>query len=605
MQKIDATLQTFVDDLQHPPSPQAKSLQSHLPLKLKKITELFRKQDENWEFNRGKTFCHLLDKLERKPVVFGGDDTEMNQQNACFSSYFAVAIAVKNLLVPSSHPKAQGLINEIARRVAGLQYRMEVVNGGLGKTEKDEAAEQKLQEFAIAWKKSQPLFADKTLTDKDKRKISEVCAYPKIVSILLADKILRKVFFAWALKDNGGVSQFVEFPSTCARVKAVLIAPRVGRLGENLLRIEKKDIESKPGEPQNSGKQEKVLTLPFYTNAKVVERISILDESKEIEMYGGWRLTIRKIFEVFAKKNDRVGDFEMFESRGIDVWNSHELGRWNVSTKRYDHIDLTVDDWWKAIPVMKEETKQELEARYQVSLAPGQWLVCFKASRATPDLDVDGQHGFREIAIPNEKGTYDLYPFGNFPPIFPDSTLKTALFLANTVRSRIACPDENVFYSHRQMAAYPVPCSEEEGLKMMKAIQLDAQKAKSGDIVFQFAGKNCAYWAGRGTSVLDNGHLIPNLYEMPLAMARPGNPLLKVLFSGIRKAPARMQPHLFRGLDICFGSFRGVTIEVDGKKVRESHMTGECRTKSVMFQPGLLHEQILAGEIPGVVYYGH
>lgn len=406
------------------------------------------------------------------------------------------------------------------------------------------------------------------------------------------------MFFSWALLYNSGVRQFVEFPSTSASIKSCYLAARVGRFGGQMFAFEKRV------NPDN-GTLEKVVSLPFHINGEKIEYVSILDESKEIKLYKGWQLSIKKIIDIFASKNKEIGDLEFFESTGITVWNSHKLGRWNHETKSYDLADLTASDWVEKFPVLQRVTRKELENKYKVSLAPHEWLVCGKSTRETPDLDLAGQHGFLELAIPDKEDpdTYRVYPFGCFAVKFPNTAWELLKFLGATIRAAVAYPDENFFYAHRQHAAYPIPLTPDEGQDLLRRIQFDLIRARFGHLVFQFASENCAYWA---QSVLDSiNKPIPALYKIPAVQSEPKHFFLGSVFYMIKRVPDSMRPLLFKGLDLCLASWRGVTIIENGQRVHKSHLRSESRKHLVVYQPGRLHQQIEKGELKGVIFTGH
>ena len=50
-------------------------------------------------------------------------------------------------------------------------------------------------------------------------------------------------------------------------------------------------------------------------------KVSILDESQEVLFRGGGKWTIKHVFdEHFAKKMDKIGDFEVFGDEGVLCW---------------------------------------------------------------------------------------------------------------------------------------------------------------------------------------------------------------------------------------------------------------------------------------------
>ena len=595
MSKIQYVLGGFANDLDYQPSIHKQQIGA--PTVHSRLDKIFFEllHLKNSSLDKNKIFCRFLDSLERKVVVFNGSKNEIENQKSCFASCVKTANVIKHQLKGDKSIKAHEQLNHLARRVAGLNYRIEASNGGFDPVDIDPLLQDKIVRLAIEWKSDHPLFFDKNLTDKDKRKIAEVCKYPKFAKILLGDKGLRKTFFVWALRDNGEVRQFIQYPSMTNHLKAVFLASRIGRLGEDILRIEKKE--------RKEGGEEKILSLPFHT-VKGVERINIMDESKVIEMNQGWKVKIKQIFDVFAKKNTDFGDFEIFGSTGIDVWNCSQIGRWNHQTKKYDRVDLSQENWWNELPVLEEITKTDLERKYNTELAEGEWLVCGKASRQTADLDFNGQHGFLEVAIPTPSGTYRIYPFGNFAEKFPATTVELLYFLANTVKGKISYPDENFFYLQRQQASYPIPLSVDEGKRLMQKIGEDLIRASKGYLVFQLASENCAFWAQQALDVLQDTKSVPNLYKMKVIHTTPKDPLFGKLFPIVRKLPEKVGLLILKSVDIIFGSWRGVTILHKGNKIFKSHMSSQSRDEGFAYQPGFLHEQIIKKRLKGVISFG-
>lgn len=543
-----------------------------------------------------KDYTSAIDKFEKIPVLFNASTELLQEQKAIADRFIHLRRSIKPLLAQSQNPILKRSWAELTTRTAALQYRLEEENGGLDKGDPDEVLAYALAQAAIKWKLKDDMMVDKGLSQAHIDKLITASCYPKFAKATLADKKLLDRFFTWALRDNNGVDQFVQFPSISGRVKSSFIGARVGRFGGTMFKIEKTAANE-----NESGVQQKVITLPFYINHKT-EQVSILDESREVDL-SGWRLTIKQVMTIFSKKNREIGNLEYFGTRGIANWNSHQLGTWDPATGKFTTIDATADNWWEQLPVLEELSKEELEARYNVQLEEGEWLACAKSSRSTPDQDVDGRHGYVEVSIPTKEGNYRVFPFGNFAAHFPHGVIELLGFLVATVVAKIAYPDENNFYSQRQQASYPIKLLEEEGEALMHKIQIDIIKAKHNFMIFQFGAQNCAYWAQKILhAVRDN---LPNFFKIPVVESDPQNTFLKGLFKAVRASPKMLQNKIVYRVERILGSSQGMNVYWPGGTVFQSHRTSKVSKDKVMYQPGLLHQQIQDKELEGTVTYGH
>lgn len=534
----------------------------------------------------------LLDRVERIPVRFHGKTSAsipMNS-NECHVKCLKAAQTAYSVL---SKAKSSPLLNQLAQRIVALRYRMEIENGGCDRESSDQTLNSQLCEKASQWKRKLVLATEQELIPQEIKQLEEAASYPEFARLLLASKEIQESFFTWALRDGNGVSQFIEFPAMCAKIKSSFLAARIGRLDPQLLRLEKRSY---------GDHQEKMVSLPFYINNKV-EYVSILDQTKEVELTNRWRLKISEIFDIFAKKNREVGDLEFFTSTGITNWNCHQLGSWNPATHSYERTDLTQKEWWKKLPSLEIVSKEILEKRLKEDIKEGEWVLCAKATRTTPDLDLDTRHGYLEVAIPSDKGSYTLYPFGVFAGVFPNSLLELIGFLADTVPGKVAYPDENFFYSHRQQAFHPMKLTPEQGQHLMQVIQKELIKAKYGHVIFQFGGENCAFWAQKVLHEADGK--MPNFYRLNFVDSKPLNPVLKGVFSCIRALPSRLQMYGIAAFDRAFGSHRGRRVVEKGRWEVKSHHTSVPRNDQVIYQPGFLHQQIENGQLKGGLYFGN
>jgi hypothetical protein len=330
----------------------------------------------------------------------------------------------------------------------------------------------------------------------------------------------------------------------------------------------------------------------------------MMDPSQEVVMKGGRRLKVAQMFKTFEDKFLREGDLEYFPQTGIENWNAHELASWNESTKKFDRVDFSVEKWWENLPVFRELEREEVENRYGISVEPGKWIVCPKATRDSPGMKPEGTHGYLEVAIPTSEGRYHIFPFGKYSAKYPAGFLQHLHFYGNTVKARIVYPDENVFYSHRQHAGHPIALTSEEGANLMAKIKEDIHKGFEGNLVFQLGAENCAFWV---EDILEK--TVPrkprNLYRIDILHSDLGNPLLNALFAFVRRLPRIVKNSFIRLLGVILGSWRVRTVVENGEKKRKSLYKNSIHRNRISYHPTNLLLQVQRGELEGKVFVGH
>ncbi len=567
------------------------------------IRRIFRLEDQRVALV-AKVFNKTLDKLEKIPVKFNaGNGSAAPEQTQKFQQYIETAKTIAEML--ESHKKNRNCRLEkrfLDQKKVAMQYRIESINGGLDTLASPEL-QAPIQDLARKWKnsKEQSFFNDKELTPSDLHKIAQTCAYPDFAKLIVADKYLQDAFFKWTLRENNDVRPFVEFPATYTRLKTAYMAGRIGRCGAHLLSVDKIVCAD--------GKEEKQIRLTFEG-----KKISILDESQEVTLKGNYKLTVKKIIDVFKSKNDEIGNLEYFPELGVTNWNAHELGWWNPEKKDFERIDLTKDDWWKDLPIFERATREQVEKRYSSSkfpfkLEPNQWAAAAKSSRETPTLDFDRSHGYFEFCVPQSDGTYLIFNFGKFAANFPKNFFEKILFLTATAKGKFSYPDENLFYSHRQHASVPFAFSKEKGLELMKIVKEELLKARNGSVVFQFAWENCAYWPQTLLETLlgkeKDGGRVPDLYHMDLLKAEPSNGFLRKMVNLINKTPKSWRPKLMTGVHTILGSWRKYHYIENGQRKWKSLAATDFPKCLQHYQPSLTHKNIEAGKLQGVLNYAH
>ncbi|CCB91195.1 putative uncharacterized protein [Waddlia chondrophila 2032/99] len=544
-----------------------------------------------------------FDRMEKVSVKFNG----ISEQSEQFKKYFEAASYIKNQMkIFSSSKKAGAQYQLLKQRVAALKYRIEQINGGLDKGEVSSEVTDELKQLAVEWKRSCLLYQDESLSKSEVDKLREASRYPKFAKLLKFDSAIRNQFFLWVIRDNNTVDTFVQFPSTCCRLKSALLSGRIGRFANNFRFLAKKN-----------GVKE--FRLPFQVELEdgrlKTKLVSILSESLQIKFRGGYQLAIREILNTFKRKNLNPGQLECFGSCGISNWHAHELGWWNPKTDTCERIDLDQEnsEWWKQMPVFEHLSDEEVCRRFGIdSLQPGQWVAVAKSTRESLSLDIDRSHGYFEILVPNkDEGGYDLYPLGKFAREFPKNIIEKFLFVTNTVESRIEYPDENPFYSHRQHASAPFVLSEADGIALMEMIRKDLKAAREGNVVFQFAWENCAWWPQErlenllGKKEKEAEAKAPNLFVSPLLESRPEVQPLKGILKICRALPEKLQMIAVKISAFILGSWRGVWVVEEGKRVFKSMKNSRFKKECKMYHPALLHERIQNGSVNGVVTMGH
>lgn len=566
--------------------------------KYQKESPLYRAKSEESLASVARLFCQILDIAEQNPVFFETKLENHLLQRRYYEVHLKAAKAIDNILSGLKSPLILPQLNLLVQRVEGLRYRIEGVNGGLDKTSIDSKVLSEITLLAHAWKAKQMLYseAEKKLNRRDLAKLKQACAYPEFCKLLCKDTDLQERFFNWAIRDNNGVNQFIEFPATTARVNEVFLGERVGKFGGELLAIHKRKV--------GSSELEKVLTLPFNTIHEV-RHISILNESLPVMLNGGWRLSIGEIFNIFSKKHTEFTDLEFFGPSGITNWHAFELGPWNPVTKTYDHVDISSPDWWKKLPVFEEVSQEELEGRCGEKLAKGEWLACISAGRTAPDHRFEDRHTYLLVAIPAENGKYRIYPFGQYPEKFPVKLGEQVEFLAKYVKAKIAYPDHNYLISERQHAIHPIKPDEEERVKLINKVAQDILRARKGELTFQLVDENCARWAQTTVHEAVDRHR-PNFFKIEIGKMTSVNPILAKIFAFLGRLSILNQNRLFKGLLKLVGGGRGTTVIEDGKPVYKVLVKDSAVPEQIyIFQPGFLHQQIEEGKLKGRIIYGH
>lgn len=547
-----------------------------------------------------------FDRLERVPVKRQEADSQIQIYADCLESARFVA---KHLRKHLTAGKVKTLFGSLCQRIIAMQYRIEENNGGLNRQEESGRLLTQLQVAAIKWKEEYPLYQNKDLIQTEIDKLKEASRYPEFCKLVLYDSSICHLFFRCVIRDNNNVDSFVQFPSVCQRLKLALLSGRIGKFANSF------DFVNWAGD-------EKVMSLPVQIEAEdgrlTTKNISILDENTRVRLPFAYELTVGKIIDIFARKNIDPGNLEFFQSCGITNWNTRELGRYNAHTEDYERIDLHENnkDWLFQLPALELLSLKQVKERYGIdNLTSDQFIAVAMSTRESASLDINLSHGYFSFLIFDEsEQKYRVLPMGKFAKHFPSNILEKALFLTNTVESRIVYPDENSFYSHRQQASAAFVLSKEEGRELMEKVRKDLIAAHKGNMVFQFAGENCAWWPQKRLEELFDSRNkgdhpanpdLPNIFLAPVLDAQPSMQPIKAIFSFCRFLPQTIQNLVLKIAAFIFGSWRGIFIEKDGDKVYKSVSNSCFGINCEMYHPAILHKRIQSKEINGKVWFGH
>jgi hypothetical protein len=529
------------------------------------------------------TLENLLDRAEKIPVQFSSAGNVQVDQKAQFADFLEASEIVVELLKNLSEKPVVEWKHRLQRKMIGLKYRLESVNGGLDKGDGMTFFSQ-LVDAAVLWKQEHPIFSDKTLTNDELKIISETSQYQEFVQFLLGKNgELQDSFFEWILRDKNSVAPFIQFPAMQKKIIEHALNGRIGRIG-GCLQILKR--------PLNGDKLEKVLTLPMEGRP-----VSILDETAKVTFRGNYTLCIQEIFEVFKNKVYTVGNLE-FLAEGIINWNAHHLGWWDADQRVYHKIDPNQPSWWEQLPPFETITLEDARIRYALPLEGIQWVVGAKATRGSRTLDIERTHAFMEVAIPREDKSYAIYNFGKFAFQFPSSFFNSLLTFCLNMHATVAYPDENVFYSQRQHGCYSLPMTSEQGLKLMNLIKEDIVKSRENNFLFQIESENCAKWLYEKLIAIF-GNQVPNLFKMSLMKTEPVG-FVGACFNLFRTLgiPQMTQFKLVALFHIPFGAWKGTEITENGNSVIKKLTNHDFWTSSEVYLPALLIAQLEAGHLP-------
>lgn len=550
---------------------------------LKKIVGL----EENQWIALSKAYRKQLDVLEKFSISFS-EKGEGITQLADFFSYIQGVEAILEKLSLFSSKEAEKERHALERRKVALLYRLGRENGGVDPEISDPFLLDSLFNAVEIWKNTQTTLQEKSISFFDKEIIYQTSQFPLFTDLLLKDNVLLKDFLDWALRDRIAIAPFIEFPFLQEKIIKAALNGRIGRLGGEKLRVQKQNIE---------GEIRKIVTLPIQGKEE-----NLLEEERVILFRGNYSLTLREIFQIFENKQFEPGRLEYLQE-GIINWNSHCLGWWDAETQSFRQINLNHKEWWKELPILEKLSLKEARQKFGSHLTGREWNIALISSRLTPDLDFNNTHSYTSLAVPQQDGTYVVYPFGKYATTFPRSVLEALFTLGKTLDATVAYPEENIYYTHRQKARLSFAVNQEEAFLYLESIRKDLLLARDGHLVYQIESENCARWVFQKIEAALGRNRVPDIFQMPLLECEPHS-AMEMAFNVVRALPYIFQKPALWGIHYLLGACHGRWIVERGRAVWKSLTHHTFWKDQMIFHPPRLHQQQESGNLRRYVSSG-
>lgn len=309
-------------------------------------------------------------------------------------------------------------------------------------------------------------------------KIQRVCKYKKFIEAARLNPLLLDFLFHAILRNSpkssiGAVDVFLQTPVIQSELHRSYIDTRIQHIKNNGLKMEE-FVDKK------TGKIAKDVTLLIGGTQQ-----SITDPSKVVKISEKVEMTVKKLFDLFKKGLDRgFIEYEYLQDTGISAFDG-----------RCRNIDLTKKDWWKEIPVVERLTREEVSEKYDTDFSKGHSLFVLRASRKYADLHAKDTHGWIDLLLPLEDGTFNCISVGKFTTGFPVSDWEAFNHILKAHPAEMTVVDPNKFYGWRERVHYPFPPMNEETFsRCMEKIRKDFIRCREGKEYFEFQGNNCSKW---------------------------------------------------------------------------------------------------------------
>lgn len=529
-----------------------------------------------------------LAHLERKGVKYFdprvASEVEAHQKYCQrFSVYFSLADAIRKQVHTLHHSSARfrQAYCRLEAGIVGLSYSLGKTNGGMDPLQSpDPSYLAQLKTMAAIWKSKQPLAVRKELNDLDIQQLQEAAKYPEWCRLFLQNPMYQREFFNWALRDYNFVRVFIECPHTQQKLKEALLSAHLGYIrrsvdGEEVLAFEQKIVRP--------GVMKRELTLCTYNGrfdqfeADQQKRLNVLKPEKQFVTFthsqGSDTVSLQEIFNDHAQNNLKNTKFP--------------LTPWGFTMP----MELKKQNWTQCVPPSRIVYDQDLRKQYGQQLEGKSVFFKLRATRSISDqghaLYALGSHGFWEIYIRMGKDKWRVLAVGVYAHRFQQNLWDGLSLFCATVKRVFSFLDQNVYYTHRQRAAYSLFPSPEKAQEYLDRLYDTLVKAS----VFQFPGKNCTQPIQKVTekTLRDT----PNLFSLPVSRVYVKFKPIDLYLALLDKCPTKVRNCGIHLLQTLLWGFRKLEIERGGRKkwysVKKYYKT---KAKGQMYHPAYLPYQI-------------
>ena len=314
--------------------------------------------------------------------------------------------------------------------------------------------------------------------DQMAEKIEYTCRYRDFISLARRNSALLDLYFQYVFKSmpdafTNAIDLFIQAPKIQEDLRRTFLDKRIREVANNGIRFEQLATASPSGKPLKDVK----LLIDG-------EHQSIADPSGSVRIARGVMTTVSRIFDEFEAQNTRFITMEYLQDKGVACFDG-----------RLVDFDLSQEEWWKDLPVIRRMTREQVESTYGVPFREGYALFVIRGSRTTPDLSADGNHGWSNIIYPLGDGTFNVIAPGKFADWFPVGVLQAFYHIFHTHRAFVTVADTNEYMSSRDRISIPLPpLTENEFRHVMRDLKNELLRSRRGELVFQAQGDNCASW---------------------------------------------------------------------------------------------------------------
>lgn len=369
------------------------------------------------------------------------------------------------------------------KRSGIMHHYLNVPQSEINKTQVNSTHEKWLERRLKEWQKQTYPVIDYFSEDRKVgtlKKLERCCQYPEFIKAArengaLLDSFFNSLFRKMANDLPSAVDFYIQMPTLHKNFSRAFLDTRIAQVKTRIpaLQFSEEGVCPQTTRPI---KDVKLLVHNELQSISVPDRLLTFSEKVKI--------SVRDLFAKCEEQNYTFIDKEMFET-GLEDFDPRLL-----------NVDVTDKDWWKKLPVMERLSRAEIEKRYGVPFATGHALFALRASRTTPDRNVEDCHAWADLLVPLDDGTFNVLSIGKFSERFPLGFLETFLFIFRTHKGQVTISDFNKFYCHRDKVAVPFPpLTQEQFTTFMDKLKEDIQASKAGALIFQAQGDNCATYA--------------------------------------------------------------------------------------------------------------